>query len=289
MRNIFYSELLDKDYTKGYADLHLHTIYSDGEYTPEEAVQISLSLGFRAISVTDHDTVKAIPLIAEEARGKLEVIPGVELSAEGRGEEVHITGLLIDYRDPTLLKTLEELSHARRERMCKMLDRLKEMGMPIEMKEVGEFIKGEIIGRMHLAQAMEKKGYVKDIWEAFDNFIGDGKPAYVRRERLKLDETISLIKKTGGIPVLAHPQLLRDKSIIPHLVKEGLEGIEVYHPDHGENPSSVFLKIAKRYNLLLSGGSDCHGLAKEQRFLGSVKVPYQLVEELKRWKEKMRK
>ena len=277
--------LLDK-----YVDLHIHTMYSDGEYTPDELVKKSSSLGFQAISVTDHDTVESIPKVLKNAGGSLEIIPGVELSVEnkfshlshGGKEEIHIVGLLINHNEPTLLKTLTELSFRRKERMCGMIERLNRMGMEISMEDVKQFVRGGIISRLHLAQAMKKKGYVKNVWEAFDRFIGDGKPAYVGGGRLSFKEAISLIKKAGGVSILAHPHLLKDKGLIPSLVKEGLEGIEVYHPDYGENPSEVLMAVAKRYNLLISGGSDCHGLAKEKIFLGKVRVPYQVLEQLKK-------
>ncbi len=298
-------QLLDNNYTKGYADLHLHTIYSDGEYTPESIIQRALSENFRAIAITDHDTVEGISHVLEKARLQpikdggqagetLEIIPGVELSSESEipssegaegGEEIHIIGLFIDYNNPTLLKTLKGLSLGRKERMRDMLKRLAEMGMPIKMEEVEKFTTKDIMGRLHLAQTMEMKSYVKNTTEAFDKFIGNGKPAYVTRRRLSLQRAISLIKEVGGIPILAHPHLLRDESVIPYLIEEGIKGIEVYYVGHGGNPSSKFIEIAKKHNLLISGGSDCHGIAKGKTFLGKVKVPYQVVEELKRWKE----
>ena len=284
-------QLLDNNYTKGYADLHLHTVYSDGEYTPESIIQRALSENFRAIAITDHDTVEGISHVLEKAGETLEIIPGVELSSESErpasqgGEEIHIIGLFIDYNNPTLLKTLKGLSLGRRERMSEMLKKLAEMGMPIKMEEVEKFTTKDIMGRLHLAQTMEMKSYVKNTTEAFDKFIGNGKPAYVIRRRPSLQKAISLIKEVGGIPILAHPHLLRDKSIIPYLVEEGIEGIEVYYVDHGRNPSSKFIEIAKKHNLLISGGSDCHGIPKGKIFLGKVKVPYQAIEEMKRWKE----
>ena len=296
--------LNDKD-SKGYADLHLHTIYSDGEYTPESIIRRALSENFRAIAITDHDTVEGIAHVLEKARQQpikdggqaretLEIIPGVELSSESKipssegGEEIHIIGLFIDYKNPTLLKTLKGLSLGRKERMNDMLKRLAEIGMPIKMEEVEKFKTKDIMGRLHLAQAMEMKGYVKNTTEAFDKFLGDGKLAYINRKRLSAQRAISLIKEVGGIPILAHPHLLRDESVIPSLIEEGIEGIEVYYVGHGGNPSSKFVEMAKKHNLLISGGSDCHGILKGKICLGKVKVPYQAIEEMKRWKEKMR-
>lgn len=284
-------QLLNGKDNKGYADLHLHTIYSDGEYTPESIIQKALSENFRAIAITDHDTVEGISHVLEKAGETLEIIPGVELSSESKmpssegGEEIHIVGLFIDYKNPTLLKTLKGLSSGRKERMNDMLKRLAEIGMPIKMEEVEKFKTKDIMGRLHLAQAMEMKGYVKNTTEAFDKFLGDGKLAYVTRKRLSAQRAISLIKEVGGIPILAHPHLLRNESVIPSLIEEGIEGIEVYYVGHGGNPSSKFVEMAKKHNLLISGGSDCHGILKGKICLGKVKVPYQAIEEMKRWKK----
>lgn len=279
-------QILDNKYTQGYADLHLHTIYSDGEYTPDSIVKKALSENFRAIAVTDHDTVEGVIPVLKTAGKTIEIIPGIELSSEtSPSEELHIVGLFIDYNDPNLLKILKNLSLGRKNRMDDMLKKLAEMGMPITMEEIEKFKTKDIIGRLHLAQTMQMKGYVKNTAEAFNKFIGDGKPAYANRKRLSSKKAISLIKEVGGIPILAHPHLLRDESVIPQLIEEGIEGIETYYVDHGKNPSSKFVEIAKKYNLLISGGSDCHGIAKCKTFLGKVKVPYQAIEEMKRWKK----
>ncbi|MDD5455272.1 MAG: PHP domain-containing protein, partial [Candidatus Ratteibacteria bacterium] len=177
--------ILDNKYTKGYADLHLHTVYSDGEYTPDSIVKKAVSENFRAIAITDHDSVEGISHVLESAKEKIEIIPGVELSAEaGSSEELHIVGLFIDYREPNFLETLKRLSLGRKDRMNEMLKKLSEMGMPVSMKEIEKFKTKDVIGRLHLAQAMVEKGYVKTTNEAFDKFIGDDKPAYADRNRL---------------------------------------------------------------------------------------------------------
>ena len=293
-------QILDDKYTKGYADLHLHTVYSDGEYTPESIVRRAVSENLRAIAVTDHDTVEGVGPVMQSAKENLEIIPGIEMSAEvisqnqshgkenNMSEELHIVGLFIDYKQPNFLKILKGLSLERKDRVNDMLKKLKQMGMPITMQEIEKFKKKDVIGRLHLAQAMVEKGYVKNTNEAFDKFIGDDKPAYANRNRFSSKKAISLIKESGGIPIIAHPHLLKNDNVIPQLVEEGIEGIEVYFVGHGINPSSKYLEMVKKYNLLISGGSDCHGIAKEKIFLGKVKVPYQAVEEMKRWKEKMR-
>lgn len=288
-------QLLDDKYTKGYADLHLHTVYSDGEYTPQSIVQKALSENFRAIAITDHDTVDGIASVIQEAGESIEIIPGIELSAgvfsqkdDNTSEEIHIVGLFIDYNEPNFLRILKGLSAGRKDRMNDMLTKLDEMGMPITMKEIEKFKTKDVVGRLHLAQAMVEKGYVKNTNEAFNKFIGDDKPAYANRNRLSSKRAISLIKQIGGIPIIAHPHLLKNDSVIPQLVEEGIKGIEVYYLDPQANPSSKYLEIAKKHNLLISGGSDCHGLSKGKTFLGKVKVPYQAIEEMKRWRETKR-
>ncbi len=280
-------QILDDKYTKGYADLHLHTVYSDGEYTPDSIVQKAVSENFRAIAITDHDTVDGVASVIQAAGESIEIIPGIELSAEvTASEEIHIVGLFIDYKNPEFLKILKGLSLGRKDRMNDMLKKLGEMGMPITMKEIEKFKTKDVIGRLHLAQAMVEKGYVKTTNEAFNKFIGDDKPAYANRNRLSSKKAISLIKEVGGISIIAHPHLLKNENVIPQLIEEGIEGIEVYFADHGENPSSKYIEIAKKYNLLISGGSDCHGLSKGKILLGKVRVPYQAIEEMKKWIEK---
>ena len=278
-----------------YADLHLHTIHSDAEYTPERLVKDALTKGFRAIAVTDHDSVGAFPEILDIAPADLEVIPGIELSAEmendvsptggARGPaEMHIVGLFMDYTNPHLLEALDKLARGRKERMYKILEQLEEMGVHLEEKDIKKYVRGEIVGRLHIAQALKDKGWTSTVWEAFNKYLGDGKPAYVDRYRLSSSQVISLIKEAGGIPVLGHPHLMKSMKILPRLIEEGLEGLEVYHPDHGRKPSPSLLKLAREYGLVVSGGSDCHGIAKEKVLLGKVRIPYAVVEDLKRWR-----
>ncbi len=287
-------QILDDKYTKGYADLHLHTVYSDGEYTPQSIVQKALSENFRAIAITDHDTVDGVASVIQEAGELLEVIPGIELSAgvqcsqenDNLSEETHIVGLFIDYKNPEFWEILKGLSLGRKDRMNDMLTKLGEMGMPITMQEIEKFKTKDVVGRLHLAQAMVEKGYVKNTNEAFDKFIGDDKPAYANRSRLSSKRAISLIKEIGGIPIIAHPHLLKNDSIVFQLIEEGIEGIEIYFADNGAKPLSKYTEIAKQHNLLISGGSDCHGLSKGKTLLGKAKVPYQAIEAMKEWIEK---
>ncbi|MFH1904642.1 MAG: PHP domain-containing protein [bacterium] len=270
------------------ADLHIHTIASDGTFSPRRVVQEAAKKGIHAIAITDHDTVQAIPGAIKAGKDmNVEVIPGVELATDERGVEVHILGLFIDWENKTLQDTLKTLSVQRISRMKKMISKLAQFGMNIKFEEVSELAKGGIIGRLHLAQVMKKKGYVEYVAEAFNKHIGDRKACYVSRRKLSSDETISLIHRMGGISILAHPMLLHRDDIIIDLLKKGLGGIEAFYNHQSKESAEHYEKMAKEYGLLVTGGSDCHGEAKDQVLMGSVRIPYEYVERLKECKESM--
>ena len=270
------------------ADLHIHTTASDGTFSPRRVVQEAIKKGIHAIAITDHDTVQGIPeTILAGKDMNVEVIPGVELATDESGVELHILGLFIDWENKTLQDTLKNLSVQRISRMKKMICRLAQFEMNIKFEEVLELAKGEIIGRLHLAQVMKKKGYVVSIAEAFNKHIGDRKACYVPRYKLSLEETILLIYRVGGISILAHPMLLHRDDIIIDLLKEGLGGIEAFCNHQSKESTEHYEKMAKEYGLLVTGGSDCHGEAKDRVLMGSVKIPYEYVERLKECKESM--
>ncbi|MDD2657764.1 MAG: PHP domain-containing protein [Candidatus Pacebacteria bacterium] len=271
------------------ADLHLHTVFSDGTYTPEELVEQSIKAGLSAIAVVDHDTVAGIGPVMEAAKGAdLEILSGVELTAEHAGSEVHILGYLIDHQDKALLERLEILKENRRQRVYKILEKLKGMGMELDPQAVFSLAKKGTVGRLHIARAMVAQGLATSIPEAFYRHIGDNRPAYVLGFRFSPRQAIELIKSAGGIPVLAHPYSIDDDSAITEFIKEGIMGLEVYYPEHTQGMINFYLGLAKEHNLLLTGGSDCHGGAKPQVLIGSVKIPYELVEKLKQAKDRLR-
>lgn len=271
-----------------FADLHLHTIFSDGTYTPEELILRSQKSGLSAIAVVDHDTVMGIdPVIQASGGQEIEVLPGIELSAEYEGQEVHILGYLIDYKNDKLLEKLEFLKKNRIERIYKIVDKLKANGIALEAESVFDISGGlGTVGRLHVARAMVKAKIVTSTGEAFYKYIGDKGPAYVCNFKFTPAEAIKLIKEVGGIPVLAHPYTLDEDDLIPVFVKLGLEGLEVHYPEHTQGMINFYLGLAKKYNLLVTGGSDCHGSAKSEIKIGSVKIPYELVEKLKEAKLK---
>ncbi len=265
-----------------FADLHLHTVFSDSTYTPEELVSQSLKNGLSAIAVVDHDNVMGIePAIKIGNEKGLEVLPGIELSAEVNGKEVHILGHLIDYKKESLLEKLDFLKKNRVERIYKIAEKLKNIGIALEADSVFKLSGGGTVGRLHVARAMLKAGIINSLGEAFGKYIGDRGPAYVCNFKFSPQEAIKLIKDTGGIPVLAHPYTVSDDELIPEFVKAGLMGLEVYYPEHSQSMINFYLSLAKKYNLLVTGGSDCHGKAKPEVKIGLIKLPYEFVEKLK--------
>lgn len=249
-------------------DLHIHTNASDGVLSPEEIFKIASEKGLKGLSVTDHDTVEAIGL-CEKLSGlyNLDFIPGIELSTEYKELEIHMLGYYFDYKNIELLKLLNVFRAERLDRIHKMIKRVNELGFKIETEEVlensSENSQSNSIGRPHLARSLIKKGYFKNMNDVFDKLLGDGKPGYVERFKYNTLEGIETIKKFGGVPVLAHPGLIKieqsklDK-LISGFIDHGLLGIEVYHTDHTNETSYMLAKIANKYGLLITGGSDYH-------------------------------
>ncbi len=264
------------------ADLHLHTVFSDSTYTPQELIQEALSCGLAAISVVDHDTTGAIELAKSLGEEKnIEVIPGIELTAEYDGLEVHILGYFIHYENEDLRKKLELLKKARIERIHKITDKLKRLNIKLEPEKVFALATHGTVGRLHLARAMVKEGIVDSLEEAFRKYIGEKGPAYVAGFKFSPDGAIKFIRDFGGIPVLAHPHSLHNDDLIFKFIDYGLKGLEVYYPGHTQGMINLYLGIAKKFNLVVTGGSDCHGNAKPEVKIGSIKIPYELVEKLK--------
>lgn len=265
-----------------FADLHLHTMFSDGTYTPQELISESVNNGLSAIAVVDHDTILGIePAIKASVKENIEVLAGIELSAEYGGLEVHILGYLIDYNNKKLIDRLDVLKISRIERIYKIVDKLRDMDIKLEASSVFDISGEGTVGRLHVARAMVKAGVVGSIAEAFRKYIGDKCPGYVCNFRFSPVEAIKLIKEVNGIPVLAHPYTLNQDDLIPKLVDDGLMGLEVYYAEHTQSMVNFYLGLAKKHNLLVTGGSDCHGKAKPEVKIGSVKIPYELVEKLK--------
>lgn len=264
------------------ADLHLHTTASDGTWTPEELVEEARKAGLSAIAISDHDTTQGIHDAKRVAPPDLQVIPGIELSTSTvEGEEVHILGLWINPGYEPLQQTLADLREERVSRVHAIIERLASLEIHLEYEDILKFAHEDVVSRSHIAAAMVEKGVVGSKQEAFERYIGQGQPAYVMRHKLTLEEAVRLILESGGVPVLAHPGLLKDLSILPQLIQAGLVGIEVVHHSHSKEQTNRFMQVAKEHGLLPSGGSDCHGPGgKDAIYLGRYSIPWQWMEEL---------
>ena len=270
-----------------YADLHLHTTASDGKNTPAEVVALAQQKGFSAIAITDHDATSGLEgaLKAGEAYG-IEVIPGIELSTLEGEREIHILGYYPDPNCRALQDMLAQMIEARSTRATKMVVKLQDTGVDIDLERVKEIAGGEFIGRPHIASALLEKGYINELSEAFTReFIGRGGRCYVERFKLTPTEGINILKQAGAIPVLAHPGYLSsgpplaEEEITP-LIESGLKGIEAIYSRHTPEQEDYYRQLAEKYNLLVTGGSDCHGQKEEPNSLGSIKLPYKNVEAL---------
>ncbi len=267
---------------QAYADLHVHTSASDGLLSPKEVVRLAAAEGFCALSICDHDTVAGLDegISAAEEAG-VELVPGVELSSYLGSTEVHILGYCLDHKDGLLLSTLDCLCRERTERVEKMLGLLRGLGIELDRSAMGKPAKAGSVGRLHVARAMVKQGFVSDTQKAFRKYIGRGRPAYVPRSHVSPGEACRLIRAARGIPVLAHPSLLHKDELIKSLVAEGVMGIEAFYSKITPDVAGHYCRVAKKYGLIVTGGSDCHQNEGDGRLLGTVKLDYKYVAKLK--------
>lgn len=256
-----------------HVDLHAHSTASDGSQSPEAAVRAAHKAGVAALALTDHDTLAGIAEAQETADAVgLRLVPGVELSVHQGAQEVHLLGLHI--RDVGALQDeLELYRDLRRARAASIVARLNRLGIAVTMDEVLTAAAGGAVGRPHVARALIAGGHVKDSRDAFDRYLGAGRPAYVDKERLDIADGIALIHRAGGIAVLAHPGGEGRRERIEPLVPMGLDGLEVRHPSHSGEDSRRLEALAEFFGLVLSGGSDWHGAGHGTRVLGAMKVP----------------
>jgi hypothetical protein len=260
------------------ADLHIHTQASDGWLAPSVAVEQANRAGLAAISIADHDSVAGIEAAIEAGKKHgVEVIPGVELSSGFEGRELHILGYFIDWRDKWLQGKLLTIQEARIDRAKRILEKLRGLDINISYN-VTIVIAGGAVRRPKIAQAILDRGYVRTVQEAFERYLGIDKPAYVEKYPLQPAEAIRIIQKAGGIAALAHPVFARTDEVLPELVDQGLQAIEVYHSKHDAANTRHFEQLAKKYGLLIVGGSDAHG---KEVPVGAVRISYEFVEKLK--------
>jgi len=265
------------------ADLHIHTNASDGTESPAQVVYLAKTAGLKAIAITDHETTLGIvPALEAGRRLSLEVLPGVEMSTEHDGREIHLLGYLMDYTNPVFLSVLELLKRKRKERVEKIAARLRDLGVQITPDQILASAGKGSVGRPHVARVLIKSGLVQSVTDAFEQYLGTGRPAYVPRFRYSTSEAIQMIREAGGVSVLAHPVIDNSENFIPKFVKDGLQGLEVYYPGHNPETINRFLETCRLYNLVSTGGSDFHGDQTRHGYIGEVTVPYQSVVNLKK-------
>lgn len=268
--------------TPGTADLHTHSLHSDGTHTPTAIVERALSKGLSALALTDHDSVDGLDEARARADGtRLEIIPGVELSAHDGACEVHVLGLYVDDHDAEFRQTLVTFREQRLLRAHGILERLEELGFDLSWDDVIERAQGGSIGRPHIAEAMVAAGYVGTIDEAFRRFLGNKGPAYVARKTLTPRGAIELVRRAGGVAAIAHPATMQRDAIVPELAKFGLLALEVHHPRHDENDRRRYLRLCEKYRLIATGGSDSHGARTGYSQVGDTTVSIDVVARLR--------
>lgn len=257
----------------GFVDLHMHSTASDGSRRPADVVCEAKRVGLVAIALTDHDTLDGLPeAIATGRELGVRIVPGIELSAVEGDVETHILGLhLSETRE--LEARLVALREMRRSRAERIVQRLNDAGVRIEFAAVLEQAAGGAIGRPHVARAMIAEGWAVDFRDAFERYLGNGKSAYVAKDRLAVADAISLIHRAGGLAVLAHPASGGTRDRIEQFVREGIDGIEVRHPSHSSEDIARLTTLVDHFSLVPSGGSDWHGAADGPRTLGMMRVP----------------
>ena len=270
-------------------DLHTHSTFSVGTFTPLQLVKYAEEKGLKAFALTDHDTTEGVKE-AKSIETNVEVISGVEISTRYDKKEIHIVGLYVNENDADLNKQLKYYREKRVTRNFEILEKLNSLGVNITIDDVKESCTGDVISRAHIAKALVSKGFVGSYTEAFDRYLGDNKCAYVPRETLNYEESMELITKAGGVPVLAHPLLYKmsDTNLENMMVKlrqKGLKAVEVYYSTHSNSDTQHIMAMANRVGLIYSGGSDFHGATKPKidmgTGMGKLAVPYEILEKIR--------
>lgn len=272
-------------------DLHTHSNKSDGSFTPRELVDYAVEKGLTAFALTDHDTTEGLEeAITYAAEKPIEVIPGIELSTEYQGRDIHIVGIDIDYHSPAFLSHLKSFQDSRVNRNIKMCNNLREAGIDITFDKLQAEFPGSVITRSHYAKYLLSHGYIKNLREAFERYVGDHCKYFVPREKITPAQAVSLILEAGGIPILAHPVLYHmTKTQLETLVRElkaaGLVGIEAVYSTYSSADEREIKALAAKFGLCISGGSDFHGTAKPGLDLasgyGRLMIPEEILTNLR--------
>jgi 3',5'-nucleoside bisphosphate phosphatase len=265
-----------------FADLHLHTCFSDGTYTPEELADQASHHELAAVALTDHDTVEGCARMAQACtRHGIEFVPGAELTAEDAGVELHLLAYFINTHHPELLLAMTKFQSVRQERIREMVSRLNRINVALDADSVLALANCRAPGRPHVGRALVRAGICASMDEAFERFLKKNRPAWVPKYKMSASHAIQLIHRAGGVAVMAHPGLSHSDELIPRLIAEGLDGLECYHSKHSPAACEFYAQVAQQHSLLITGGSDCHGLNKGKPLIGTIKLPYQHVRELR--------
>lgn len=276
------SAITEKENLTKKCDLHIHSVFSDSDATMDEIFKAAKANFLAAIAITDHDTIDGI----SEARKYseiygVELIEGIEISAQKDDIEVHILGYFIDSQNPELRKELADIYSLRKERLIKMIEQLNQIGLKLNSEDIFKKTKNAIPTRLHLALYLIEKGYAKSIGEVFTKYLSPGKPGYLAYFKYSVEEAIKLIQRYGGLAFLAHPIVLPDQSWIEEFASLGMDGIEVVYPRFSHAKTLLYKNMADKLGLLKSGGSDAHGSYRDFTKIGSVTIPYEWVTAMK--------
>lgn len=265
-----------------YADLHIHSSYSDGCFSPEKIVKLAMEQGLRCISITDHDSLKS-QYIAKLSNSNFRIITGVELSSYLKDTELHILGYFIDPKGDEINNLVNRLQEGRKIRAEKIINKLRSIDINITLEEVMK-VKDGCYGRGSIARVLAEKGYADNHREAFLTYLDNGKIAYYPGEKADYKEVLKTITNSGGIPILAHPGKINNRMKVENIIKEmkcfGLKGIEVYHPSHSSKDITTFYNLAVKHKLLITGGSDFHGKEGINEILGIQGISEKLLDKL---------
>jgi predicted metal-dependent phosphoesterase TrpH len=260
-------------------ELHAHTHFSDGTLSPAALVELAVERGLTALAITDHDSVEGVPSAMDAANGRLEIVPGIEVSSTLEGHDLHVLGYFVDVGSETLARRLERFREERRERARAIMERLATLGAAVPAEEVFAAAGPGVVGRPHIAQALLRAGHVPSIEVAFQRFLGGRGSAFVPRPAFHSTEAVQVIREAGGVAVLAHPALMPRRLVEP-LVEAGLAGLEVWHPQHGTSAQRLWREVARDLGLIASGGSDFHGPHRGAG-LGDMPVPARVLDDLR--------
>jgi hypothetical protein len=263
-----------------YADLHTHTYHSDGTRSPQEVIDVARAHGLEIVAISDHDNLAAyfeIKKYADE-RG-VTLIPAMELSCGYEGVDVHVLAYAFDALDERIAQRLRRFRETRHRRGYAIVERLRTLGISISAERVDQLAGGGAMGRPHVARALVEAGHVASVSEAFDKWLGTGKPAYVEKERFQIREAVELIRSAGGVTSIAHPTLYPNhEELVPRLLDEGIDAVEVLHPDVDASFCERYTNLARFRGKFTTGGSDDHGAVKTSETLGTIRVPETMIQ-----------